>query len=88
MTDETDADETETNHNLNESADKARANVGITRGTGTRDQEKYDLKARGDDAEAAAEELDELLSELEERDVFQRVRDLQHTATEEGSDDE
>ena len=84
MTDDTDADETETNHNLNESADKARANVGITRGTGTRDQEKYDLKARGD----AAEELDELLSELEERDVFQRVRDLQHTATEEGSDDE
>jgi hypothetical protein len=78
MTDD-DSGTTEPNHNLNESADKARANLGITRGTGTRDQEKYDLKARGDDAEAAAEELDDLISELEERDVFQRVRDLQHT---------
>jgi len=84
MTDDTPAT-ADTNHNLNESADKARANLGITRGTGTRDQEKYDLKARGDDAEAAAEELDDLISELEERDVFQRVRDLQHTAAVEES---
>jgi hypothetical protein len=79
MSDDNDTGTTETRKNLNESADKARANVGITRGTGTRDQEKYDLKARGDDAEAAAAELDDLLAELEDRDVFQRVRDLQHT---------
>ena len=58
MTDD-DSGTTEPNHNLNESADKA----------------------RGDDAEAAAEELDDLISELEERDVFQRVRDLQHTVS-------
>lgn len=43
----------------------ASAQVEITRGTGTRDQEKWRLKGKGDDAEQA---LAELRREL--RDVF------------------
>jgi len=40
---------TDERHNINESHDKIRLETDITRGTGTRDQEKLKLKARGDD---------------------------------------
>ena len=76
MSDEPNADTTETNHNINESHDKIRVETDVTRGTGTRDQEKHKLKARGETAEDAAENLSETLRELEERDVFDRARDL------------
>jgi len=42
----------------------------------TRDQEKHKLKARGETPEAAAENLSEALRELEDRDVFERARNL------------
>lgn len=67
----------ETKHNLNESADKIRLKSQIKRGSGTRDQDTHDLKARGETPEEAAENLSETLKELEERDVFERIRDLQ-----------
>jgi len=73
--DESNADR-DTNHNLNESADKIRVETDITRGAGTRDQEKHKLKARGETPEEAAENLSETLRELEERDVFERTRAL------------
>jgi len=73
--DESNADR-DTNHNLNESADKIRVETDITRGAGTRDQEKHKLKARGETPEEAAENLSETLRELEERDVFKRTRAL------------
>jgi len=43
MTDEPrdDADDADTNHNLNESADKIRLSVKLKRGTGTRDQDAH-----------------------------------------------
>jgi phosphotransferase system HPr-like phosphotransfer protein len=63
-----------TQHNINESHDKIRAEINFTRGTGTRDQEKHKLKARGETAEEAAEQLDKLLAELEDKDVFARAR--------------
>jgi len=66
----------ETNHNLNESADKLRLSIDVTRGTGTRDQEKHKLKARGETPEEAAENLSEALRELEDRDVFERARNV------------
>jgi hypothetical protein len=65
-----------TQHNLNESADKIRLATDVTRGTGTRDQEKHKLKARGETPEEAAENLSEALRELEDRDVFKRARSL------------
>jgi hypothetical protein len=63
-------------HNINESHDKIRVETDITRGTGTRDQEKHKLKARGETPEEAAENLSEALAELEERGVFERARAL------------
>ena len=75
MTDD-DSGTTETNHNLNESADKIRLETDVTRGTGTRDQEKHKLKARGETPEEAAENLSDALAELEERDVFKRARSI------------
>jgi hypothetical protein len=76
MSDEPTDDTTETNHNINESHDKIRVETDVTRGTGTRDQEKHKLKARGETPEEAAENLSETLSELEDRDVFDRARAL------------
>lgn len=65
---------TKRKHNVNESHDKLRLETDVTRGTGTRDQEKHKLKARGETPEEAAENLSEALAELEERDVFDRAR--------------
>jgi len=78
-----DHDDAETNHNLNESADKIRLSTTVTRGEGTRDQEKHKLKARGETPEEAAANLSDVLAELEERDVFERAR-----AVENGGEDE
>lgn len=63
-----------TQHNINESHDKIRLETDVTRGTGTRDQEKHKLKARGETPEQAAENLSKALAELEDRDVFERAR--------------
>jgi len=67
---------TDERHNINESHDKIRLETDITRGTGTRDQEKHKLKARGETPEQAAANLSDALAELEERDVFQRAREV------------
>lgn len=66
----------ERKHNVNESHDKIRLETDVTRGTGTRDQEKHKLKARGETPEDAAEYLSRALAELEDRDVFDRARSL------------
>ena len=73
-------DSIETRKNLNESADKIRVNLSLKRGTGTRDQDSYDLKARGETPEEAAEAFSDTVAELEDRDVFERVRNLQPEA--------
>jgi len=66
----------DTTKNLNESVDKIRLSMDVTRGTGTRDQEKHKLKARGETPEKAAENLSDALAELEDRDVFERARNV------------
>lgn len=78
MTDNDTTDDTadEQRHNINESHDKIRLETDVTRGTGTRDQEKHKLKARGETPEQAAENLSEALRELEDRNVFERARSL------------
>jgi TPP-dependent pyruvate/acetoin dehydrogenase alpha subunit len=65
------------NHNLNETSDPIRVNVTVKRGTGTRDQDSYKLKARGETPQDAAADTAALVSELEARDVFARIRNLQ-----------
>jgi len=69
-------DETDTHHNLNESADKIRLKTQLKRGSGTRDQDTHDIKVRGETPEEAAENLSDALAELEERDVFDRARSV------------
>jgi hypothetical protein len=69
-------DGAQTRKNINESHDKIRLETDVTRGTGTRDQEKHKLKARGETPAEAAENLSEALAELEDRDVFDRARNL------------
>jgi len=63
-------------HNVNESHDKIRLETDVTRGTGTRDQEKHKLKARGETPKEAAKNLSQAIAELAERDVFERARAL------------
>jgi len=67
----------EPDHRVTESNEKIRIKTQIKRGTATRDQDTHDLKVRAETPEAAAEDLDTLISELEDRDVFDRARDIQ-----------
>lgn len=76
MTGNQQPDDEETRRNINESHDKIRLETDVTRGTGTRDQEKHKLKARGETPEEAAANLSDALAELEDRDVFERARNL------------
>jgi len=63
-------------HQVNESNEKIRLKTQLKRGTATRDQDTHDLKVRAETPEQAADELDTLLSELEDRSVFERVREI------------
>jgi len=67
---------TDEQHNINESHDKIRLKTQLKRGSGTRDQDTHDIKARGETPEEAAENLSEALAELEDRDVFERAREV------------
>jgi len=67
----------------------ASMSVELKRGTGTRDQDKWELKGKGRDAEEAIAELETQLDELEER-LADRVRNIQPEVSddEESADDE
>lgn len=62
----------------------ASVEVAITRGTGTRDQEKYRIKGKGADAAQALDEFEEMLSAVED-EYAERIRALQ--PVEEGDDE-
>jgi len=74
MTDET--------HHINESADKIVVKTKVTRGTGTRDQDKLDVKVKGDDPDAVVEKLNATVANLHET-----AADLRALQPEEGDDD-
>ena len=73
MTDD-DNGTTETNHNLNESADKIRLETQVKRGEGTRDEDRMKVKVRGDDPEATAARLRETLDALAAEGVATELR--------------
>jgi hypothetical protein len=54
----------------------ASMSVDITRGTGTRDQEKYSIKGKGKNAEEAIKEFETQLEAIEQK-FAQRIRNLQ-----------
>ena len=57
---------TEKRHNVNESADKITVKTKLVRGEGTRDQDKLDVKVKGDDPEDVVERLNATLAGLRE----------------------
>ena len=73
---EPDTPEPETRHTISESADKIVLKTNVKRGTGTRDQDKIDVKVKGDDPEETVERLNDVLANLAESGTADTVREL------------
>ena len=73
--------ETETRHTVNESADKITLKWKCKRGNGTRDEDKFDVKVKGDDASEVADKLGEIIDKVEGvddgRGLIDAARDIQ-----------
>ncbi len=67
----------DTTHQVNESADKIVLKTSVKRGSGTRDQDKIDVKVKGDHPENAAGKLKATLEALEENGVADTLRETQ-----------
>jgi len=68
---------TDKNHQINESADKIVLKTSIKRGSGTRDQDKYDLKIKGSDPQVVAQKMKELQISMESRELIKDTRNIQ-----------
>jgi len=79
----TDADETR--HSISESADKIVLKTEVKRGEDTRDQDKINVKVKGNNPGPAVDKLARVLDALEECGVAGRLRETQPDA---GGDDE
>lgn len=66
-----------TKRTISESADKIVLKTSVKRGTGTRDQDKIDVKVKGDIPTNAATKLADTLAALEEYGVADTLRDTQ-----------
>jgi len=70
-------DDAETRHTVSESADKIVLKTEVKRGTGTRDQDKIDVKVKGNDPGPTVDKLARVLDSLESLDVADRLRETQ-----------
>ena len=68
---------TEPNHTISESADKIVLKTNVKRGSGTRDQDKIDVKIKGSDPEDTAEKLRATLDALEAEGIASTLRETQ-----------
>jgi hypothetical protein len=66
-----------TTHHINESADKITLKTKLKRGTGTRDEDKYDLKVKGNDAEDVAETMATLQAAMQDHGLVDTTRAMQ-----------
>lgn len=66
---------TDKRHTVSESADKITLKTKLKRGTGTRDEDKFDAKVKGDDPDEVAERMADLMDALDEHDLVQTARD-------------
>lgn len=64
-------------YEITESHDKIRIQTKIKRGTGTRDQDTHNVKVRGQNPDEVARRMEVTIFELQERDVFESVRQIQ-----------
>ena len=67
----------EKRHTVNESADKITLKTSWNRGSDTRDQDKIDVKIKGDDPVQAAKKLRDTLHWLEKENVAKTLRNTQ-----------
>ena len=67
----------ETTHSVNESADKIVLKTQVKRGDGTRDQDKIDVKVKGNNPGPTVDKLARVLDSLDDMDVVNRLRETQ-----------
>jgi hypothetical protein len=68
---------TEPEHHINESAHPFTHKFKVVRGTGTRDQDKHDMKVKAESAEQLAERSEKVIAEMQARNVYESVRVIQ-----------
>jgi len=73
-------DDADTRYTVSESADKIVLKTEVKRGTGTRDQDKIDVKVKGNDPGPTVYKLARVLDSLESLDVADRLRETQPAA--------
>ena len=64
-------------HNISESADKITLKTSVKRGSGTRDQDKLDVKVKGNDPTHAVDKLNKVLDRLEDTGTASALRETQ-----------
>jgi len=67
----------EKQHTVSESADKIVLKTKVKRGTGTRDEDKIDVKVKGDNPDETAEKLAGTLDALKRNCIADRLRETQ-----------
>jgi hypothetical protein len=75
-------DDTTTRRTISESADKIVLKTSVKRGTGTRDQDKLDVKIKGDDPGETVGRLADTLAAIQEQGVAEFTRGIQPGASE------
>lgn len=68
---------TDATHHINESADKITLKTKVKRGTGTRDEDKLDVKVKGDNPDSVAGRLRKTLDALEREGIATKLRETQ-----------
>ena len=72
-----------TEHRVSESADKIVLKTEVKRGEGTRDQDKVNVKVKGNEPAPTADKLAQVLDSLEELEVSNRLRETQPSENDE-----
>jgi len=67
----------EKTHTVSESADKIVLKTQVKRGDGTRDQDKIDVKVKGNDPYETARELKHVLNGLDKEGIANTLRETQ-----------
>lgn len=73
----------EKTHSISESADKIVLKTKIKRGEGTRDEDRVEVKVKGDDPEATAEKLHKTVVAIGSQNTVNALRGTQPSETNE-----
>ena len=66
-------------HHINESADKIVLKTKIKRGTGTRDEDRIEVKVKGDNPQATARKLHNVVLAIQGENTVNELRGTQPT---------